>query len=229
MSHSRGLPPRRYAIRDEALLSQCAPFLQRPPAAQDSLRVSWSCKIAHIALLTSHLLHLCTSRGCSIDFTTSSRPPARFARGCTFSLPLAGAETYAADSPAMRAVPHLTVDTVGAHLASAEQIAPGLLSTQPSASAASSSASSLPTLSPLTLYTPTAPDAVPQTQLRVVPPLPFFPRPDPVLDLTASSPAQEDVPVTQGSSCSSHDGQSTGETTERRGSSDRVFVHRLYE
>ncbi|KAL7337006.1 Proteophosphoglycan ppg4 [Rhodotorula toruloides] len=129
----------------------------------------------------------------------------------------------------MRAVPHLTVDTVGAHLASAEQIAPSLLSTQPSASAASSSASSLPTLSPLTLYTPTTPDAVPQTQLRVVPPLPSFPRPDPVLDLTASSPAQEDVPVTQGSSCSSHDGQSTGETTERRGSSDRVFVHRLYD
>ncbi|BGO96409.1 Proteophosphoglycan ppg4 [Rhodotorula toruloides ATCC 204091] len=130
----------------------------------------------------------------------------------------------------MRAVPHLTVDTVGAQLSSAETAAPGPFTTQLGASAASSaSGSSLPTLSPLTLHTPTTPDTVPQTQLRVLPPLPSFPRPDPVLDLTASSPAEDDVPASQGSSCSSADGQSRGETTERRGSSDWVFVHRLYD
>lgn len=140
-------------------------------------------------------------------------------------------QAYASNSPAMPATPNPTVRVVDSRLSSAEQAAPDTSLLRLDAPAASSNISPLPIPTPLTYHTLMWPDPVPHTQLRVVPPLPSFerPDPDPVLDLTASSPIEEDAPISQGSSCSSVDDHSQGEAAKGREPSERVFVHRLYE
>jgi hypothetical protein len=127
----------------------------------------------------------------------------------------------------MRTVPNLTVDVLGAQsLASTTQVAPGLFAPQLAASSSWTSDSSLPSLSPLSLVTPTATDNV----SLVSSPCDVGSGEDEHGGPTASTAgSSQDVIMSQEDTCVAAGDVSLRAVKRKRASPEGQFVHRLYE